>query len=281
MNQPTSNSVIVIRDLQTIEDLRKVPEIEQEVWESHDRDSIPMTLLIAAKEAGAIVLGAFDGEKMVGMAFGFPGWEHGRVSIHSHMAAVLAPYRNLNLGYKLKLAQRDRALSMGIDEITWTFDPLQARNAHFNFFKLGVISDRYKIDFYGRESSSSLHQNGTDRLWVSWRVKSDRVYQRLKSEPQLSGFEANLRYAVRSDEGGRPQVSAISLADDLNVGVQIPADIAGIEARDMSLAFDWRLATRSAFTELLGAGFHVTEFLRGVPEEHMGSYVLQKNKSLQ
>jgi len=81
------------------------------------------------------------------------------------MLAVLDAYRHLDLGSRLKQAQRERALALGVQEITWTYDPLQSRNAHFNFSKLGVVSDTYKVDFYGPETSSLLHQNGTDRLW--------------------------------------------------------------------------------------------------------------------
>jgi predicted GNAT superfamily acetyltransferase len=158
---------VVIRDLESIEDLRKVEQVEQEVWGLVDRDVTPMTLLIACKEAGSILIGAFDGGALVGFAFGFPSIEHGHLGIHSHMLAVLPQYRDLDLGYKLKLAQRDRALAKGIDIMSWTFDPLQSRNAHFNFAKLGVLSDIYKVDFYGRASSSVLHQNGTDRLWLT------------------------------------------------------------------------------------------------------------------
>jgi predicted GNAT superfamily acetyltransferase len=278
MTERLSNPGIVIRDLESIEELRKVPEIEQEVWEPDDRDVMPMTLLIAAKEAGSIVLGAFDGNKMVGMAFAFPGIEHGRVSFHSHMAAVLSSYQNLNLGYKLKLAQRDRALAMGVDEITWTFDPLRARNAYFNFAKLGVVSDRYKLDFYGRESSSTMHQNGTDRLWVRWELRSARVQQRLNSRAQLSELSSSLFPLLSSDDRGRPARSDLKIANSRErIGIEIPADIATIEEKDTDLAWKWRHETRWAFTECMRGGFVVVEFLRGVPGEQAGTYVLSKS----
>ena len=90
----------------------------------------------------------------------------------ARLLAVRDEYRDQDLGYRLKLVQRDRALAMGFREITWTFDPLQSRNAHLNFSKLGVFSDSYRIDFYGPQTSSVLHQNGTDRLWVRWPITS-------------------------------------------------------------------------------------------------------------
>src|SRR5581483_3207528 len=126
MTTTQAKPVIVIRDLETIEDLRKIGPIEQTVWGLEDRDVAPMTLLIACKEAGSVFVGAFDGDEMVGFAFGFPSLENGQVGIHSHMAAVLPQYRNFSLGYRLKLAQRERALKMGITEMSWTFDPLQS-----------------------------------------------------------------------------------------------------------------------------------------------------------
>ena len=140
MNDATRQPV-VIRDLQSFEDLEQVEAVEREVWGLADRDVIPMTMVIAAKEAGSIWVGAFDGAKLAGFAFGFLGMEDGHLIVHSHMLAVREPYRDLELGYKLKLAQRERALAMRIQEMTWTFDPLQSKNAHLNFGKLGVVSE--------------------------------------------------------------------------------------------------------------------------------------------
>src|SRR5262249_31764584 len=109
----------------------------------------------------------------------FPSLEHGRLGLHSHTLAVRAGYADHGIGYCLKLGQRQRALARGITEITWTFDPLRSRNAHLNFAKLGVISDSYRPDFYGSQTSSSLHTNGTDRLWVKWNLDQPHVERRL------------------------------------------------------------------------------------------------------
>jgi predicted GNAT superfamily acetyltransferase len=195
MAETKSKPAVTIRDLQGFEDLKQVEEVEREVWGLSDLDTTPLTLAIATKEAGSIWVGAFEGARLVGFAFGFLGTEQGQLIVHSHMLAVREPYRNSRLGYKLKLAQRERALALRINdgrdtdvrisdvrindirihEMTWTFDPLQSRNAHLNFAKLGVVSESYKIDFYGPETSSVLHRNGTDRLWVTWPLASRRV----------------------------------------------------------------------------------------------------------
>jgi predicted GNAT superfamily acetyltransferase len=193
------------------------------------------------------------------------------------MTAVLPHYRDFNLGYQLKLAQRERSLAMNIRLITWTFDPLQARNAHFNFAKLGVVSDRYKIDFYGRESTSTLHQNGTDRLWVSWFLDSDRVRERLKPTTASVLPEKPEILLVSCNERSRPVRSNLSSALTANtLGVQIPSEIGSIEESDSALAIDWREATRWAFTECLSSGFYVADFVRGSSSESPGTYVLRK-----
>src|SRR5713226_2398676 len=143
MPEAKPKTAIVIRDLQSFQDLKQVETVEREVWGLSDRDTLPLTLTVATKEAGGIWLGAFDGAALAGFVFGFLGIEHGQLIVHSHMLAVREPYRDVDLGYKLKLAQRERALALRIQQMTWTFDPLQSKNAHLNFAKLGVVSDAY------------------------------------------------------------------------------------------------------------------------------------------
>src|ERR1039458_8913731 len=128
------------------------------------------------------------------------------------MLAVLDAYRHLDLGTRLKQVQRERALAMGVHEMTWTFDPLQSRNAHFNFAKLGVVSETYKVDFYGPETSSVLHRNGTDRLWVRWPLDSqpgrDRIAGRSGRVETLDALRM-LAPMVRFDGKGRPVSAAL------------------------------------------------------------------------
>ena len=276
MTEGKTRPSIVIRDLETVEEISKVEEVEKRVWELEDRDVSPSTLLIAAKAAGSILVGAFDGKTLVGFGFALPALEDGHVSFHSHMLAVLPEYRDLNLGYKLKLAQRERALAKGVRQMTWTFDPLQSRNAHFNFAKVGAISDRYKVDFYGNDSSSSLHQNGTDRLWLTWPIASRRVQQRLQSKVKLDPLPV-IRPLVRFNGNGRPACS--DLSESLirqRICIEIPGDIVSLEKQDSALAREWRMATRWAFDESLKAGFFVAEYYRSIRgQQGPGAYLLQ------
>jgi len=280
MKEATSKSVI-IRDLDSYADLEQVEAVEREVWGLADRDVTPLTLIIATKEAGSIWVGAFDGLELVGFAFGFLGMEHGSLILHSHMLAVREPYRDLDLGRRLKLAQRERALTLRIQEMTWTFDPLQSKNAHLNFGKLGVVSDVYRIDFYGPETSSVLHQNGTDRLWVKWPVASRRVRDRLQGKdyrPEVLDAFSRLQPLVQFNGDGRPLRNDLSAAlARQRIAIQIPSDIGAVEQKDLGLAREWRQATRWAFTEALRAGFFVAEFCRTVRgQQGPGNYLLEK-----
>ena len=282
MAEAKTKSAVTIRDLQVFEDLKQVDEVEREVWGLSDIDTTPLTLIIATKEAGSIWVGAFDGTKLVGFAFGFLGLENNRLIVHSHMLAVREPYRNSHLAYNLKLAQRERALAIRIDdgradsrtsdirisEMTWTFDPLQSRNAHLNFTKLGVVSESYKVDFYGPETSSVLHRNGTDRLWVTWPLSSRRVLDRLQGKDnraEVLDALSTLTPLIHFNGDGKP--ARTDLAAALNrqrIAIEIPSDIVEVERKDPALAWEWRLQTRWAFTEALNAGFSVAEFCRTV-----------------
>ncbi len=281
MTTPGASPKIHIRDLESFDDLLQVKAVEKEVWGMGDEDSLPMTLAIACRAVGSIFVGAFAGDKLVGFAFGIFGREHGQTTIHSHMLAVLERYRQHDLGLKLKHAQRERALALGIREMTWTYDPLQSRNAHFNFAKLGILSDDYKVDFYGAETSSMLHRNATDRLWVRWLLDSRRTRDRMIGKDTRGETLDALRLLaplVSFNGDGRP--ARADLAESLarqRVSIEIPGEILEVERIDMGLAREWREATRWAFTKAIGAGFYVAEFCRSIRgQQGPGAYLLER-----
>ena len=148
-------------------------ELEVQVWKFDERDVVPSQMYVVASKIGGQVFGAFEGEKMVGFALAYPGIREGTPYLHSHMAAVLPEFRDLGIGRRLKLAQRDDALARGIPLIEWTFDPLQTKNAHFNICSLGAIVRRYMPDVYG-STTSPLHAGlPTDRLVAEWHLDSN------------------------------------------------------------------------------------------------------------
>ena len=269
---------LVLRDITKIVELREVEQLQKDVWGVADLEVFPSLALIPMIEVGGMLVGAFDQDRMVGFVFGFPGREQGKAILHSDMLAVKAEYRRHGLGYKLKLAQRERALAAGIDTITWTFDPLQARNARLNFGKLGVISDSYRVDYYG-ETTSFLHQTGTDRLWVTWQLNSDRVRQRIEAQEQSTSQADDLRIVVRVGENEEPLVTDFDLQRADAAAIEIPGDINQLTARDVSVTSRWRAASRKAFLELIDAGFCVTEFdFVAGRRAKIGRYLLSTSK---
>lgn len=276
----------VIRELESIPDLRRAIQLEKEVWGLSDLDVTPLTTAIAAQAAGAFWLAAFDGADMVGIAYAFPSLHHGRPGFHSHLLAVSDPYGHRGIGYKLKLAQRERALALGVGEITWTFDPLRSRNAHLNFTKLGVMSEKYITDFYGPQTSSPLHVNGTDRLWVTWQLGTRRVGERLQEkDPRAEALDAlrHLEPLVRFNGDGVPVLSDVPTAlSRQRIAIEIPGDIDRIEHDNMPLARIWREATRTAFNAAVQSGFVVREFCRSIRgQQGPGAYLLEKKDDQQ
>ena len=175
----TSN--IRIGPVITLAEFESCVEVQLAVWGYSDGDLIPKRVFIVADRIGGQVIGAFDRDLLVGFAMALPGYRDGKAYLHSHMLAVLPEYRNAGLGRRMKLAQRDEALTRGIDLMEWTFDPLEIKNAHLNIARLGAISRRYIPDFYGPSTSPLQGGLPTDRLVAEWWLRSPRV-QRILGE---------------------------------------------------------------------------------------------------
>ncbi len=172
---------VVVRRCETHSELLACVELQKEVWGFSDADLVPMRLFVVAQKIGGQVLGAFDGNELVGFAMAIPGVRGGRAFLHSHMLAVRLEYRNSGVGRRIKLFQREDALESGFELIEWTFDPLEIKNAYLNLERLGAIARRYNINQYG-STASPLHGGlPTDRLVAEWWLKSKRVQQLMAS----------------------------------------------------------------------------------------------------
>jgi predicted GNAT superfamily acetyltransferase len=173
---------MAVRKCHGMEEFQKCVALQKEIWGEADLEVEPATLFVVTSETGGQVLGAFEGERMVGFTLAVPGFLEGRVFLHSHMTGVLLEYRDRGVGRALKLFQREEALGRGIPLVVWTFDPLETRNAHFNLNRLGAISRRYLPNLYG-VTTSPLHWGlPTDRLWVEWHLDSARVMEAVASD---------------------------------------------------------------------------------------------------
>jgi predicted GNAT superfamily acetyltransferase len=268
----------LIRTVDSETDYHAIEDLQKEVWGFSDLDVVPMANMVAAHHAGGVVLGAFEADQMIGFAYAFPAIEKGRALLHSHMLAVKTDVRNLQVGFQLKLAQRAVALEHGFDEITWTFDPLQSLNAHLNFSKLGVVSSKYIVNFYGEETSSPLHKGfGTDRLWVRWQLNSERVVSRMVSrqEAQRPTVDPNATRLVRL-VGDYPQPGDFTRIPPGQCLIEIPRDINLLKLRDPAAGRAWREATRKAFLSAIDHGYLVQDFAATDPDYQNPFYSLRQ-----
>jgi predicted GNAT superfamily acetyltransferase len=166
---------IVLRRCHGIEEFRACVALQREVWKFTDAELVPLRMFVVADKVGGQVMGAFDGNIMIGFALSVPGTRTGHVYLHSHMLAVRKDYRNSGVGRRMKLMQREEALARGIELIEWTFDPLEIKNAYLNIEKLGAVMRRYNINQYGITSSPLQGGLPSDRLIAEWWLKSKRV----------------------------------------------------------------------------------------------------------
>ncbi len=276
--------MIEIRDLTTLDEFRQVIELEQHVWGYPDAaEAIPLPLLAAGVRRGAVVLGAFDDARMAGATYSFPAIKD-RCTIHwSHMLGVRDQHRDRGVGRLLKLAQRERVLAMGIDVIEWTFDPLQAANAHFNFVRLGVFVEEYEVNVYGESASPLWQSSESDRFVARWELRTPHVERRLSGRgPIIRSIEA---------VSAVPVLEAVCVAQRVEPGapnleeeggrllVEVPAAFAPIQRSDPGLARQWRAATRAVFTAYLSRGYRVVDFWFD-RRRASGSYLLARGQRL-
>lgn len=269
---------ITIRPMNSIEEFKECVRLQEATWGEGFSERVPPAILNVGQRLGGVSSGAYnaDGE-LVGFVFGLTGLRDGELVHWSDMLAVRPGLRDSGLGRRLKSYQRDEVLSRGVRRMHWTFDPLQARNAHLNLTRLGAVIREYEENMYG-DTDSPLHAGiGTDRFIALWQLDSERVDQRLSAsgpEPWAAdGSEAPAALAADAD-GRHPTPSAPSVRPGNDrVRIAIPSDVGAIMEDDLPLAVAWRHATRAAFSHYLNAGYEVCEFQRG---DRVSEYLLAR-----
>lgn len=178
-----------IRELSSVEECRAAAALIDRVWGGSRL--ITPELLRAIATHGGLVLGAFLGDELAGAQMGFVGLEAGRPFLHSHVTGVEPSAQGRGVGLALKLAQRERCLERGIELVTWTFDPMIARNARFNLHRLGAVAFRFLRDFYGPMEDAVNADERTDRMEVRWELRSERVERAVGggAPPEPDGLE--------------------------------------------------------------------------------------------
>jgi predicted GNAT superfamily acetyltransferase len=206
-------------------------DIFDKTWAMELGTEITPNLLQAMVHSGAYLTGAFIGEKCVGAAFAFPA-TNGDLHLHSHMTAVLDDYRDQGIGYALKIDQWQWAKKNNYKQITWTFDPLVARNAKLNLVKLGVDISGYYPNFYGDMPDELNAGDESDRVMASWKVVGDQPVAK----------------------------SVIINPDESDTLIKIPEDIVSIRNKDISENLKWRHKVREEFMRAFEKGGKVVGF---------------------
>ncbi|MET8846367.1 GNAT family N-acetyltransferase [Amycolatopsis sp. NPDC004625] len=267
-------SGVRIRTLTEVTELAAVSQLFESIWQRAPRDPlVTAELLRAMVSAGNYVAGAFDGPELLGACFGFFG-EPAKGGLHSHIAGVAAPGHGRGIGFALKLHQRAWALRQGVTAISWTFDPLVRRNAHFNLTKLAARPELYLPDFYGRMQDGINSTGDTDRLMVAWDLTSPAVRAAAAGRPDRVDAAAlrarGAAVALAADPAGAPVTGP---ADAPVVLVAVPPDIEALRRADPGLGRAWRVAVRDVLGGLLAEGAAVTGFDRA------GWYVVAREQS--
>ena len=194
---------IIIRECKTVEELDACVALQREAFGLPDLELSPRRHLVVARAAGGFVLGAFDGRKLVGFVLHLAAARGRELAGYSHMMAVAPDYQNHGLGALLKWAQRERALREGVSLIKWTWEPMRARNAHFNLNRLGVVVRSYAANFYGTDYSTTPgeHTQGldSDRLVAEWRLRSPRVEALARGEREVWGAPPDASVEIPPD----------------------------------------------------------------------------------
>src|SRR5258708_25811647 len=243
---------IFIRPCHGIEEFEPCMRVERKGWNPSDIDVVPIPLFVVAWETGGQVLGAFHGTNLVGFSLAIAGWRDRKPFLHSHMTAVLDGNRDIGVGRRLKLYQREDALARGIALIEWTFDPLVTKNAYCNFMRLGAIAGRYLPNIYGITTSPLHGSLPTARLVAEWHIRSDRVRR------VLAGNQA---FAPASKKA---------------VQITIPSNLEKLRSTAPMQARQIQSKIRSEFQKWLGRGYTATAV---APSKGGINYILQPGSS--
>jgi predicted GNAT superfamily acetyltransferase len=275
---------VTIAPFRNLADYKACEDIQREVWHSQDIDIVPVPLLLAVNRTGGILMGAFNNlGDLIGFAFSLLGSLEGELLHYSHMLAVRVAYRNFDVGYKLKLAQRKEVLKRKIGLITSTFDPMQPLNAYFTLGKLGAWTNTYEEDFYGETTSLADRGLPTDRMLAHWDLERPGVIERLETGPARRDIRKELKqktvinHLVEAAPGmmNSSPVKLNCTADRFLF--EVPYNLPEIKNRDLGIALEWQGKMRHVFRHYFKRDYAATDFWVAEQDGHLRAfYLLEK-----
>ncbi|WP_174616022.1 GNAT family N-acetyltransferase [Virgibacillus ihumii] len=265
MEKIIKTSTITIRPLTTMEELLEMQKVEEVVWQMSPN---PVHQTFTALNNGGIILGAFDGNRMIGFLYSFAGFDGQNAYLCSHMLGILSAYRSGGLGMRMKRKQAEMAGELGYSIITWTFDPLESLNAYLNLHKLGAVGAAYHIDHYGTMNDNLNKGLPSDRIQIEWSTVEQEDTPPVNFAPE--------RLLTDIDEHNKPLGRTAIFHDDHDGWfVAIPANFQSIKKENIELARSWRLVTRKAFQLLFNHEYVAVDLLHN-PSKKISYYYFSK-----
>jgi predicted GNAT superfamily acetyltransferase len=251
---------VEIRLVRTHDEFAACEAMSRDIWGAAERNVVPRELLLTMQHNGGVVHGAFLPQgRLVGFCFAFLGRRDGQLRLCSHQLGVLAEFRGSGIGIALKQAQRYDALRQGYELVTWTFDPLEARNAYINLHRLGCIARLYDRDHYGTMEDDLNRGLPSDRFEAEWWLS--RAKPPIVADPQVM---------LRVGTNGEPVREDLDLGTRTTALIAVPPDFQEVKRRSLELALRWRMESRAAFEAALAAGLIAIDFRRD------GTYVMAR-----
>ena len=277
---------VTIAPFRNLADYKSCEEIQREVWHSQDIDIVPVPLLLAVSRTGGILLGAYNSlGDLIGFAFSLLGSLDGKLIHHSHMLAVRVAYRNFDVGFKLKMAQRKEVLKRKISLITSSFDPMQPLNAYFSLGKLGVVANHYEENFCGETTSLPDRGLQTDRMMAHWNLESSEVIRRLETGCPRRDLRKELKQRTVINQlveaaPGMMNSSPVKLScTDATILFEVPYNLPEIKNRDLGVALEWQGKMRQVFRNYFRKDYATTDFWVAEQDGHLRAfYVLERKR---
>jgi len=276
-----------IRPLKTLDEFHAAEELQRAAWGSADIDIAPLHVMLTIAKNGGVVLGAFAADQLIGFVYGFVGMTDradAKLKHTSHQMGVRPEWQSRGVGYALKVAQREAVRQQGLRLITWTYDPLESKNAHLNIAKLGAVCNTYICNYYGELRDDINLGLATDRFQVDWWIGSQHVTAHLaQPSASLAAYLDEgvtiLNSVIWNDQELPACANSIEPLPADRFLVEFPADFQAIKRADNTLAIAWRLHLRSICETAFAEGFTVMDYLYETGTRARSFYVLQKIES--
>jgi predicted GNAT superfamily acetyltransferase len=281
-----------IRPLKTLDDFHAAEEVQRAAWDSDDIDIAPLHVMLTMAKNGGVALGAFAQDQLVGFVLGFLGTSNRygaeapavvKLKHCSHQLGVRPDWQSRGVGYALKVAQREAVLNQGVRLITWTYDPLESKNARLNIAKLGAVCNTYIVDYYGELNDDLNRGLATDRFQVDWWIAARRTETRLtRNRPPLKlqhylGVNTPICNAVQWNEHDLPVCAdSIEPPSSDRFLVEFPADFQAVKRVDHRLAVAWRSHLRSICESAFASGYTVIDYVHEPGLCARSFYVMQR-----